>query len=180
VRRDTVQKGPGVIAMNELHRCKDCQNWDPNYDLFNDGCKCQPGRRFPRAQSYELRECGRFHWNPEQELTELETRVLEALKEHCRGKANASTASDLALLAGLPNDTDGRNTREVVSQLRRKGDVHGVLIASGTRGYYVPQDDNESLECLQVLQSREKELVETRSKYEVLHQRRWGNGRRSA
>ncbi|MDI6872460.1 MAG: hypothetical protein QME79_14135, partial [Bacillota bacterium] len=58
--------------------------------------------------------------------------------------------------------------------LRRKGPLHRVLIASGPRGFYVPQNEEESLRCLQTLQSREDEAAETRAAYEKLHKELYG------
>ena len=85
-----------------------------------------------------------------QDRTRLRKRVLDALG---RGRKNAVTGSDLALILG---ERDDRKIRLLIRELI----AEGVPVASSVAepmGFYIVQNENEAAAYIRVLKERIKE-----------------------
>jgi biotin operon repressor len=80
------------------------------------------------------------------ELTFEEERIWEVIRLH-RGKDNAVTGKQIAEWTGLEYDF----IRSVISHLVND---HGYLIASNSRGYFIPETAEEIFEATRSLRRR--------------------------
>jgi hypothetical protein len=80
------------------------------------------------------------------ELTKEEQMVWEIVSQH-KGKENAILGSVIAQIIGIEYD----RVREIISHLIRK---HDCLIASYSRGYYIPVTAEEIAEATKSLRHR--------------------------
>ena len=84
---------------------------------------------------------------------EQETRIIEYLQKHCRGKANAETFKHLSIILGIGE----RELRDIVAHLVTDWQIP---IASGSDcGYYWLTADQEFIEAHRELISRIKKLA---------------------
>ena len=84
-----------------------------------------------------------------QELTSLEWQVYRYLKENCMGEKNAIGMKYLAETFWLGE----RDLRQMIKNITESKVIH-TIIASSSKGYYIPLNEQESIKANAMLKSR--------------------------
>jgi hypothetical protein len=90
-------------------------------------------------------------------MTAHQARILTVLEYYCKGRGNAKTAKNLSRITGFGE----RQVRLIIAELRH--DYHPIASAvHEPYGFYMPNTAIEARECLNHIDSRIKELYETK------------------
>lgn len=85
------------------------------------------------------------------QLTTLHWNIYKYLKMNCTGKDNKVSMHDLALWFGVSS----RKVREIIKDLTESDTIYTV-IATTSKGYYIPSNELEMNEANKMLKSRIK------------------------